>query len=141
MPDTGIGVFVGVDIAKTEHFAHVVTVDGDELFVRSVANDEAAIGQMIDDAQLHGQVAVVVDMTASGAQLLLSIAARREVPVAYVTGLQMRRAAQLYAGSAKTDPRDAWVLADYARRHTDQLVWLGLPLESWRVSDSWLIFS
>ena len=43
-----------------------------------------------------------------------------------MTGLQMRRAAELYAGSAKTDPKDAWVLADYARRHADQLVWLDI---------------
>lgn len=129
MHDTGIGVLVGVDMAKTEHFAHAVTDDGDELFARSVPNDEAAIEQVIDDAGEHGRVAVVIDMTASGAQLLLSVAARREVPVAYVTGLQMRRAAQLYAGSAKTDPRDAWVLADFARRHTDQLIWLDVSDE------------
>ena len=44
--------------------------------------------------------------------------------MAYVTGLQMRRAADLYAGSAKTDPRDAWVLADFARRNADRLSWL-----------------
>lgn len=129
MPDTDIRVFVGVDVAKMEHFAHAVTVEGDKLFARSVTNDETVIEQMIDDAAEHGHTAVVVDMTASGAQLLLSVAARREVPVAYVTGLQMRRAAQLYAGSAKTDPRDAWVLADYARRHTDQLVWLDVSDE------------
>jgi transposase len=129
MQDSGIEVFVGVDMAKTEHFAHAVTGDGEELFARPVPNDEAAIVQLINDAGRHGQIAVVVDMTASGAQLLLSIAAGREVPVAYVTGLQMRRAAQLYAGSAKTDPRDAWVLADYACRHTDQLVWLDVSDE------------
>jgi transposase len=129
MEDTSVEVFVGVDMAKTEHFAHAVTGDGEKLFARSVLNDQSAIVGMIDDAGRHGRVAVVVDMTASGAQLLLSIAARREVPVAYVTGLQMRRAAQLYAGSAKTDPRDAWVLADYARRHTDQLVWLDVSDE------------
>ena len=33
----------------------------------------------------------------------------------------MRRAAQLYDGTAKTDPKDAWVLADYARRNLDRL--------------------
>ena len=36
---------------------------------------------------------------------------------------RMSRAGDLYAGSAKTDPRDAWVLADYARRNPDRLVW------------------
>jgi hypothetical protein len=72
---------------------------------------------------------VLIDMPSSAAQLLLTIAHDREVPIAYVTGLQMRRAAELYAGSAKTAPRDAWVLADFARRHADQLVWLDVSDE------------
>lgn len=119
-----IGVFVGVDMAKTDHFAQATTTDGVELFARSVLNDQTAIEKLIDDASDHGGVAVVIDMTASNAQLLLAVAAGRQVPVAYVTGLQMRRAADLYAGSAKTDPRDAWVLADFARRNADRLAWL-----------------
>ncbi len=81
---------------------------------------------MLHTAAEHGKTAVIVDMTASGAQLLLTVAASHQVPVAYVTGLQMRRAAQLYAGSAKTDPRDAWVLADFACRNADRLTWLEL---------------
>lgn len=72
---------------------------------------------------------LVIDMPSSAAQLLLTIAHTRQIPVAYVTGLQMRRAAELYAGAAKTDPRDAWVLADFARRHADQLAWIELSDE------------
>ena len=117
-------VFVGVDMAKAEHYAQAITVGGVEVFGRPVDNDQADIEAMLDTAGEHGSVAVVVDMTASGAQLLLTIAAERGVPVAYVTGLQMRRAADLYAGTAKTDPRDAWVLADFARRNADRLTWL-----------------
>ena len=117
-------VCVGVDMAKAEHYAQAITVDGAEVFGRPIDNDQAAIESMLDSAGEHGSVAVVVDMTASGAQLLLTIAAQRGVPVAYVTGLQMRRAADLYAGTAKTDPRDAWVLADFARRNADRLTWL-----------------
>ncbi len=41
----------------------------------------------------------------------------------------MRRAADLYAGAAKTDPRDAWVLADYARRNPDRLTWTEISYE------------
>ncbi len=118
------GVFVGVDMAKTEHYAQAVTAGGDELFDRPVGNDQSAIEALIDDASAAGPVALVIDMTASGAQLLLTVASERSVPVAYVTGLQMRRAAELYAGSAKTDPRDAWVLADFASRNADRLTWL-----------------
>ncbi len=55
---------------------------------------------------------------------MLGVMAQHQVPVAYVSGLVMRRAADLYAGAAKTDPRDAWVLADYARRNPDRLAWI-----------------
>jgi len=119
-----IDVFVGVDMAKQDHYAQAIAGDSTELFDRLVVNDEAAINALIDDAGRHGRVALVIDMPSSAAQLLLTVARQRQIPVAYVTGLQMRRAAELYAGSAKTDPRDAWVLADFARRHADQLVWL-----------------
>ena len=118
-----IEVFVGVDIAKGDHYACVVTSAGAEVLARSVRNDEALIGRLIDDAAVHGTVALVIDTTSSAASLLLETAARREVPVAYVTGLAMRRAADLYAGAAKTDPKDAAVLADYARRNADRLSW------------------
>ena len=118
-----IKVFVGVDMAKGEHYAQAITTDGKELFARPVNNDQTTIENMLDDAAVAGPVAIVVDMTSAGAQLMLEVMARRQVPVAYVSGLVMRRAADLYAGSAKTDPRDAWVLADYARRNPDRLVW------------------
>ena len=78
---------------------------------------------MIEDAAAHGSPALVVDTTSSAAVLVLGVAAEREIPVAYVTGLAMRRAADLYAGAAKTDPKDAQVLADYARRNADRLTW------------------
>lgn len=122
---TEIDVFVGIDMAKQDHYAQAISRDGTELFKRPVLNDEATIVGLIDDARAHGaRVVFVVDQPASGAQLLLSLAATHDVPVAYVTGLQMRRAADLYAGSAKTDPIDAWVLADFARRNADRLTWL-----------------
>ncbi len=119
-----IEVMVGIDMAKGDHFAQAITIDGEELFARPLANDQADIEAAIEVAAEHGTVALVIDMTASVAQLLLSVAAERDVPVAYVTGLQMRRAADLYAGTAKTDPRDAFVIADFARRNSDRLTWL-----------------
>ena len=67
--------------------------------------------------------ALVIDTTSSAASLPLETAAQREVPVAYVTGLAMRRAADLYAGAAKTDPKEAVAFADYARRNADRLSW------------------
>ena len=124
-----VEVFVGVDMAKENHYAQAITAAGEEVFHRPVLNDQAAIEKLIVDAGRYGRVALVIDMPSSPAQLLLTVARDHEVPVAYVTGLQMRRAAELYAGAAKTDPRDAWVLADFARGHADQLAWLDVSDE------------
>lgn len=73
---------------------------------------------------------LVVDMTGPAAALLLGVAERRQVPVAYLRGVAMRHAATMHAGAAKTDSKDAFVLADYAHRHTDRLslVAIGDPL-------------
>ncbi|MDE0067450.1 MAG: IS110 family transposase [Acidimicrobiaceae bacterium] len=116
-------VFVGVDVAKADHYACAVTSTGAEVLARAVPNDETAIRCLIDDAATHGAVVLVIDTTSSAASLLLETAAQQQIPVAYVTGLAMRAAAGLYAGAAKTDPKDALVLADYARRNADRLSW------------------
>ena len=116
-------VFVGVDVAKGKHYACAVSARGEALFSRAVPNDEAAIRRVIDDARQHGRPALVVDTTSSAAVLILAVAAEVAVPVAYVTGLAMRRAADLYAGAAKTDPKDAQVLADFSWRNADRLTW------------------
>lgn len=119
-----IEVFVGVDIAKGDHYACALACAGGEAFARGVPNDEASIGRLIDDASACGAAALVIDATSSAASLLIEVAAERRLPVAYVSGLAMRRAADLYAGAAKTDPKDAFVLADYARRNADRLTWI-----------------
>ena len=121
------GVFVGVDVAKERHWAQAMSPQGEGLFEGPVANDQAAAEALLDrawEAAAGEGVVLVVDMVSSAALLLLAVAAERGTPVAYVPGLQMRRAAQLYAGEAKTDPKDAWVLADYARRNADRLNWV-----------------
>lgn len=122
MSDTA--VFVGVDMGKDAHYAQALDPEGGAVFDRPVANDEEAIRALISDAARFGDPVLVIDQPSSMAQLLLTVANEVKIPVAYVTGLQMRRAADLYAGSAKTDPRDAWVLADYGFRNADRLSWL-----------------
>ena len=89
-------VFVGV--AKGDHCACALTAAGAAVLSRPVANDEAPIGGLIDDPSAHGGAALVIDTTGSAALLLIKAAARRGVPVAYVRGLAMRRAADLFAG-------------------------------------------
>ena len=119
-----IDVWIGLDIGKAEHFADVLDAAGSPLLSRAVANDEAEIEALLDRAASIGSPALVVDQPGSLASLVLAVAARRGVPVAYVPGLVMRRASDLYPGEAKTDRRDAFVLADTGRTRRHQVHWL-----------------
>jgi transposase len=119
-----VSVWIGLDVGKEEHFADVLDDDGNPLFARSISNDEADLEALLDQAGGHGTAGLVIDQPGSIAQLAIAAAARRGVPVAYVPGLVMRRAADLYPGEAKTDRRDAFVIADTARLRRRQVHWL-----------------
>jgi transposase len=119
-----VDVWVGLDVGKGEHFADVLDDDGERLFARAVANDQAALEALLERAAQHGTPGLVIDQPGSIAQLALAVAARRGTPVAYVPGLVMRRAADLYPGEAKTDRRDAYVIADTGRTRRKQVHWL-----------------
>jgi transposase len=119
-----VSVWVGLDVGKETHFADVLDNDGERLFSRTVGNDQADIEMIIERAAKHGTPGLVIDQPGSIAQLILAVAAEREVPVAYVPGLVMRRAADLYPGEAKTDRRDAYIIADTARTRRKQVHWL-----------------
>jgi transposase len=119
-----VNVWVGLDVGKEEHFAEVLDNDGERVFARSVINDQAALEALLDRACEHGTAGLVIDQPGSIAQLALAVARDRQVPVAYVPGLVMRRAADLYPGEAKTDKRDAYVIADTGRARRKQVHWL-----------------
>jgi transposase len=119
-----VDVWIGLDVGKDTHFAETLDNDGDRLDARQVGNDQADLAALFDTASRHGVPGLVIDQPGSIAQLAIAVAAHRGVPVAYVPGLVMRRAADLYPGEAKTDRRDAFVLADTARTRRRQVHWL-----------------
>ncbi|MGC8512093.1 MAG: IS110 family transposase [Acidimicrobiales bacterium] len=119
-----VNVWVGLDVGKEEHFAEVLDDDGERLFARSVINDQVALEALLDRAGEHGTPGLVIDQPGSIAQLALAVARARQTPVAYVPGLVMRRAADLYPGEAKTDKRDAFIIADTGRTRRKQVHWL-----------------
>jgi transposase len=119
-----VTVWIGLDVGKEEHFADVLDNEGESLLARSITNDETALESLLDDAGDHGVAGLVIDQPGSIAQLAIAVANRRQVPVAYVPGLVMRRAADLYPGEAKTDRIDAFVIADTARTRRTKVHWL-----------------
>ncbi len=111
-----IGAFPGLDVGKGEHHATAVTPAGKKAFDKRLPNSEPRLREVFDKLKAkHGTVLVVVDQPASIGALPLAVARDMGCPVAYLPGLTMRRIADLYPGEAKTDARDAFVLADAAR--------------------------
>mgnify|MGYP002651386172 CR=1 FL=1 len=111
----GYAVFLGLDVGKGEHHATAIDPDGHRLHDRPLPQDEHALRALFEQLSGHGPVLVVVDQPASIGALPVAVARDVGVDVAYLPGLAMRRIADLHPGNAKTDARDAYVIAEAAR--------------------------
>ena len=116
-------VYLGVDIGKSSHYALAVDAAGKSIYKTGVANEELTLRKLVTWAKVH-QATVVVDQPGGAAALLLKLCWQLDVRIGYLHGLAMARAREFYAGESKTDPKDAFVLADVARAHPSRLVWL-----------------
>lgn len=111
-----VGVFLGLDVGKTAHHGHGLTPAGKKVFDKQLPNSEPKLRAVFDKlAAKFGTVLVIVDQPASIGALPLTVARDAGCQVAYLPGLAMRRIADLYPGEAKTDAKDAAVIADAAR--------------------------
>lgn len=117
MIDTGdIDVYLGLDVGKGEHHATALTRAGKRVFDKRRPNTESKLREVFSRLQAkHGTVLIVVDQPASIGAPPLAVARHTGCRVAYLPGLTMRRITDLYAGEAKTDARDAAIIADAAR--------------------------
>ena len=109
------GVFLGLDVGKEGHHAVGLNRDGKRLHDAALPNTEAGLRRLFDKLGRHGRILVVVDQPASIGALPVAVARAGGHQVAYLPGLVMRRLADLHPGTAKTDARDAYVIADAAR--------------------------
>jgi transposase len=119
----GLGqVWVGIDIGKGAHHAAAVDGDGQLVWSRRVANEQAAIAELIGQATAAAiGVCWAVDSTGGSAALLLALLVAADQSVVYVPGGTVNRMAGAFAGEAKTDAKDAVVIAQTARMRQDLL--------------------
>jgi transposase len=110
-----VDVFIGVDVGKGEHHAVALDRSGKRLFDKALPNDEGRLRALISGLKEHGQLLLVVDQPATIGALPITVARAEGILVAYLPGLAMRRIADLHAGEAKTDARDAAIIAEAAR--------------------------
>jgi transposase len=108
-------VVLGLDVGKDGHHAVALNRAGKRLHDAALVNTEAKLRQVFDKLAKHGSLLVVVDQPASIGALPVAVARAGGHQVAYLPGLAMRRIADLHPGAAKTDARDAYVIADAAR--------------------------
>ena len=116
MSDPLPAVFVGLDVGSSAHHAVAVTAAAKTVLDKALPNDETRLRAILEDLAIRGLVLMVVDQPATIGALPVAVAqAMPGVEVAYLPGLAMRRIADLHPGSAKTDARDALIIAEAAR--------------------------
>lgn len=111
----GYAVFCGLDVGKGTHHATALTPNGERLHDAELPQDEERLQELFISLQGHGPVLVIVDQPGTIGALPIAVARHCGCEVAYLPGLAMRRIADLHPGQAKTDARDAFVIADAAR--------------------------
>ena len=108
-------VFLGLDVGKQEHHATGLDPAGTRVHDKVLPQSEGKIRDLFQALSRQGAVLVVVDQPASIGALAVTVARSLGIDVAYLPGLAMRRIADLHPGNAKTDARDAYVIAEAAR--------------------------
>ncbi|MWJ55916.1 IS110 family transposase [Burkholderia pseudomallei] len=110
-----VDVDVGVDVGKGQHHAVALDRNGKRLYNKALPNDEVKLRALIAELKTHRRLLFVVDQPSTIGALPVAVARAEGVLVAYLPGLAMRRIADLHAGEAKTDARDAAIIAEAAR--------------------------
>ncbi|MFD9053593.1 IS110 family RNA-guided transposase [Streptomyces zaomyceticus] len=113
-------VWAGIDAGKGHHWAAAVDETGATLWSKKIDNDESAILSALGEIlQLAEEVHWAVDISGTSSALLLALLAAHGQQAVYVPGRTVNRMSGAYRGEAKTDARDAYVIAETARQRRD----------------------
>ena len=118
-PSTRPAAVLGLDVGKSSHWACLVDRDGEVLASAPVRNREAELDALF--ASAPAGTLVVVDQFRNIGSLAVRRARAAGLGAAHLPGLAASRAAGLFAGEAKTDERDAAVIARTALGVPDSL--------------------
>lgn len=118
-PSTRPAAVLGLDVGKSSHWACLIDRDGEVLASGPVRNREAELDALF--ASAPAGTLVVVDQFRNIGSLAVRRARAAGLGVAHLPGLAASRAAGLFAGEAKTDERDAAVIARTALGVPDSL--------------------
>jgi transposase len=112
--------WAGIDVGKGHHWLCLIDEAGTTIWSTKVINDEAAILDAVGGVLARAEEVVWgVDVTGSMSGLLLALLAAHCQRVRYVPGRTVNQMAGAYRGEAKTDARDAYVIAETLRHRGD----------------------
>ena len=117
---TTCSAVLALDVGKRSHWACLATRDGEVLENGPVANAERDLDALF--SRVGAGTLVVVDQARNIGALAVGRARLAGLPVAYLPGLAAHGASRLFAGDAKTDERDAMVIAKTALGIPDALL-------------------
>ena len=115
-------LWAGVDAGKSEHHCVVLDTDGKRVLSRRVANDEATLGELIGAVTTladDGELTWAIDLAGGGAALLITLLMDASQRLLYIPGRSVYYASGSYRGDAKSDAKDAAIIADQARMRRD----------------------
>ena len=105
--NTEYDVWLGLDVGKIGHHGCGLSPVGERVFDHELPQDEVTLRDVITTLQgEYGRVLVIVDQPNTIGALPVAVARDCGADIAYLPGLAMRKAADLYPGQAKTDATD-----------------------------------
>lgn len=120
MDNRRLETWVGIDAGKGHHWATAVDETGATVWSKKIVNDESAILSAIGEILgLAEAVHWAVDIRGTASALLLALLSAHGQQAVYVPGRTVNRMSGAYRGEAKTDARDAYVIAETARHRRD----------------------
>ena len=110
-------ICVGIDAAKTTHWAVAFDDGGAVVLDRAVENDPGGLDDLVAALRaLDGEVVVGIDVVGSFARFLEATLLAGGFALVHTPGLAVNRAGQGFAGGErKSDPRDARTIAELVR--------------------------
>lgn len=115
-------LWAGIDAGKAHHHCLLIDDEGNRLLSRKVANDEAALTELLTDVRALAagrEVLWATDLNRGGAALLIGMLKAHNQTLVYIPGRSVYHAARTYRGDGKTDAKDAAIIADQARMRRD----------------------
>jgi transposase len=102
-------LYLGVDVGKSFHWAVAVDGEGEVVIDRPLPNRKADVDALLDEA--GPGALVVVDQKNNIGALVVRRCRARGVDVGYLPGKAMKKARDMFPGTAKTDRIDAGAVA------------------------------